>query len=357
MCADSAFAQNVHMPEQNFMLLHQTFCLFDRDGGGEIDTDELEDVLRSMGMKPTDHQMEEIINELDENRDGTIEFSEFLKVMAVPKRGSAAYKLMTRVLGSTRMVWSDKHMAVGLKSDRAQTTATRTDFWQVGSVRAAAPLPMQGQCYFEITIKRPGKSDGEALNGFYFIGVCDGEIDIWDGTWWEDDRATNMWALRSETSHEQHVAGKDSKSHAKLCGLGVESRGEWAPGTSFGSGDVVGVYIDSDQSKMWFYRNGQALDELPAFRNLPHKEELFPFVTLFHPNSTASISFRPLPANKPTDSRAETEGVKRFTTPWSQDKMATGFVLRSGKMQVERCEIEAESAHDRHREKSFICNR
>ena len=64
------------------MLLHQTFCLFDRDGGGEIDTDELEDVLRSMGMKPTDHQMEEIINELDENRDGTIEFSEFLKVMA-----------------------------------------------------------------------------------------------------------------------------------------------------------------------------------------------------------------------------------------------------------------------------------
>ena len=41
--------------------------------------------------------MEEIVKELDQNNDGTIEFSEFLKVMAVPKRGSAAFKLMTRV--------------------------------------------------------------------------------------------------------------------------------------------------------------------------------------------------------------------------------------------------------------------
>lgn len=50
-----------------------------------------------MGMKPTEHQMEEIIHELDQNRDGTIEFAEFLRVMAVPKRGSAAFKLMSRV--------------------------------------------------------------------------------------------------------------------------------------------------------------------------------------------------------------------------------------------------------------------
>lgn len=58
---------------------------------------QLEDVLRSMGMKPTEHQLEEIINELDQNRDGSIEFAEFLRVMAVPKRGSAAFKLMSRV--------------------------------------------------------------------------------------------------------------------------------------------------------------------------------------------------------------------------------------------------------------------
>lgn len=29
------------MPEQNFMMLKSTFELFDRDGGGEIDTDEV----------------------------------------------------------------------------------------------------------------------------------------------------------------------------------------------------------------------------------------------------------------------------------------------------------------------------
>jgi len=33
--------QNVYLPEQNFMLLKSTFDLFDRDGGGEIDTPEV----------------------------------------------------------------------------------------------------------------------------------------------------------------------------------------------------------------------------------------------------------------------------------------------------------------------------
>lgn len=33
--------QNVQMPEQNFMMLKSTFDLFDRDGGGEVDTDEV----------------------------------------------------------------------------------------------------------------------------------------------------------------------------------------------------------------------------------------------------------------------------------------------------------------------------
>ena len=192
-----------------------------------------------------------------------------------------------QVLGNSRLQWSSLHMADGIKLDRALTSAIRTEFWQVGSVRAAAPLPMQGQTYFEITIKRYGKYQGQALNGFYFVGVCDGEVDIWDGTWWEDDRASSIWALRSETSNEEHVGKAGSKTHAELCGLGCERRIEWAPGTSFGHGDVIGVYIDLDESKMWLYRNQELLDELPAFRNLPHKEEIFPFCTMF-------LTFHPL---------------------------------------------------------------
>ena len=40
---------------------HETFSLFDRDGGGAVDSDELEDVFRSMGIKPTKVQMQEIV--------------------------------------------------------------------------------------------------------------------------------------------------------------------------------------------------------------------------------------------------------------------------------------------------------
>ena len=36
---------------------------------------------------------------------------------------------------------------------------------QVGSVRAVAPLPLQGQCYLEITLKRYGRADGQVSRG------------------------------------------------------------------------------------------------------------------------------------------------------------------------------------------------
>ena len=45
---------------------------------------------------------------------------------------------------------------------RAQVMDTLSELGsQVGSVRAVAPLPLQGHCYFEITLKRYGRADGQ----------------------------------------------------------------------------------------------------------------------------------------------------------------------------------------------------
>jgi len=45
---------------------------------------------------------------------------------------------------------------------RAQVMGTMSELGsQVGSVRAVAPLPLQGHCYFEITLKRYGRADGQ----------------------------------------------------------------------------------------------------------------------------------------------------------------------------------------------------
>ena len=47
-----------------------------------------------------------------------------------------SFAFENQVLGHSRMVWSSQHCAVSVKIDRALTTATRNDFWQVVCKRA-----------------------------------------------------------------------------------------------------------------------------------------------------------------------------------------------------------------------------
>ena len=61
--------------------LKQAFALFDLDGNGFITNDELGTVLRKMGQEPTDEEIEQMIHEIDEDGDGTIDFDEFCELM------------------------------------------------------------------------------------------------------------------------------------------------------------------------------------------------------------------------------------------------------------------------------------
>ncbi len=56
--------------------------MFDKDGKGEISAKELITVLRALGNNPTEEELEIMIEEVDEDKSGTIDFSEFLEMMA-----------------------------------------------------------------------------------------------------------------------------------------------------------------------------------------------------------------------------------------------------------------------------------
>merc|ERR1712241_1353963 len=60
----------------------EAFVLFDKDGDGTITTKELATVMRSLGQHPTESELQDMINEVDEDGNGTIEFNEFLVMMA-----------------------------------------------------------------------------------------------------------------------------------------------------------------------------------------------------------------------------------------------------------------------------------
>lgn len=49
---------------------------------GCITTKELGTVMRSLGQNPTEAELQDMINEVDADQNGTIDFSEFLNLMA-----------------------------------------------------------------------------------------------------------------------------------------------------------------------------------------------------------------------------------------------------------------------------------
>lgn len=56
--------------------------LFDDDHSGQIDSNELQNVLRKLGLNPTEEELQEMIHDIDKDNDGTIDYSEFLRLMS-----------------------------------------------------------------------------------------------------------------------------------------------------------------------------------------------------------------------------------------------------------------------------------
>mmetsp|Transcript_16060 Transcript_16060/g.17835 ORF Transcript_16060/g.17835 Transcript_16060/m.17835 type:complete len:192 (-) Transcript_16060:69-644(-) len=70
------------LTEEQKAEFREAFNLFDKDCDGSITTKELGTVMRSLGQKPTDSQLVDMINEVDVDGDGQIDFEEFLEMMA-----------------------------------------------------------------------------------------------------------------------------------------------------------------------------------------------------------------------------------------------------------------------------------
>ena len=60
--------------------IRESFSLYDRDGNGSISLIELHEVLRNLGEKVTDDEINQIIRMADQDGDGEIDYDEFVEL-------------------------------------------------------------------------------------------------------------------------------------------------------------------------------------------------------------------------------------------------------------------------------------
>nr|GMD19706.1 calmodulin [Ipomoea batatas] len=74
--------KSVRTTDDQMAEFRAAFSLFDKDGDGCITRKELGTMMRSLGENPSEADLQDMINEVDADGNGTIDFSEFLNFMA-----------------------------------------------------------------------------------------------------------------------------------------------------------------------------------------------------------------------------------------------------------------------------------
>ncbi|CAG9802101.1 unnamed protein product [Chironomus riparius] len=74
------------LTEEQVAEFKEVFMLFDKDEDGSITMAELAVVMRSLGQRPTETELRNMVNDVDQNDNGMIEFNEFLQMMSKKMR-------------------------------------------------------------------------------------------------------------------------------------------------------------------------------------------------------------------------------------------------------------------------------
>ena len=71
------------MTEEQIEEIKIIFSIFDKDGVGSINTKELGHLMRCSGHDPTEAELKDMINEINADDNGTINFPNFLSLLAL----------------------------------------------------------------------------------------------------------------------------------------------------------------------------------------------------------------------------------------------------------------------------------
>ena len=74
------------LSQEEILNYREQFAKFDREGDGTITIHEIGSVMNDMGVYPTETQLQDIMNEFDLDRNGVLDFNEFIYMMETYKK-------------------------------------------------------------------------------------------------------------------------------------------------------------------------------------------------------------------------------------------------------------------------------
>ncbi|PON91245.1 Parvalbumin [Trema orientale] len=80
-CFASSSSSGRKLDDEQIAELREIFRSFDRNKNGSLTQLEMGSMLRSLGLKPSTEQVEALIHQADRNRNGLVEFSEFVALV------------------------------------------------------------------------------------------------------------------------------------------------------------------------------------------------------------------------------------------------------------------------------------
>jgi len=86
--SDAEIAAKRGLSNEEVKEYREAFKMFDEDGDGTITTKELGRVMETLGQKPTEQELRDMINEVDSDGNGEIDFDEFLDLLMKKLDGS-----------------------------------------------------------------------------------------------------------------------------------------------------------------------------------------------------------------------------------------------------------------------------
>jgi Ca2+-binding EF-hand superfamily protein len=127
--------------------LKHIFAEIDTDANGKISAHELRGAIRRLKLSLTSKEIDEVLNKLDFNKDGQIDFDEFCKKFRVgsqsqpsdamlPRRIGQYAKLMTSVMGSPKEAFKQFDLARSGRLDFDSFASMLNRLSKVGNFRA-----------------------------------------------------------------------------------------------------------------------------------------------------------------------------------------------------------------------------